>query len=174
MSYGTPLAMAAGVTKSTALLGSALLAGAIGVATFLRPRPVAHDELPAPASMPPALVHVVRVKMDRHGAQMKELVARVVLLDDDGVARAAGAMFDEPALARPLAGDELNGALPERFFILQDELRKRARQLVVASGQHDRAAVAAEFAALSKTCLDCHQVYLHGDRRPSTFTEDLP
>jgi hypothetical protein len=95
---------------------------------------------------------------------MKELVSRVMLLDDDGVARAAGAMFDEPALARPVSGDELNGMLPERFFVLQDELRARARQLVIASSRHDRAAVAAEFAALSKTCLDCHQVYKHGDR----------
>lgn len=162
------------MTKSAAIIGSALLAGAVGLAIFLRPQPVAHDELPAPAAIPPALVHVLRVKMNRHGAQMQELVSRVVLLDDDGIARAAGAIFDEPALARPLSGDELNGLLPERFFVLQDELRQRAKQLVIASGRGDRAAVALEFTALSKTCLDCHQVYRHGDAAHPTVTRELP
>jgi hypothetical protein len=161
------------VTKSTVIIGSAILAGAVGLALFLRPRTVAHEELSAPASIPPALVHVIKSRMGRHDEQMKALLTRVVLLDDDGVARAAGAIFDEPALARPLAGDELNGLLPERFFVLQDEVRQRARNLVFASERHDRAAVAAEFAALSKTCLDCHQVYLHGDPRRA-LTEELP
>jgi cytochrome c' len=100
--------------------------------------------------------------MGRHDSQMKALMSRVVLLDDAGVARAAGAIFDEPSLARPVADDELNGFLPERFFVLQDELRKRARELVIASSRHDRAAVADEFAALSKTCVTCHDVYLRG------------
>lgn len=156
------------------MIGSALLAGAIGLAIFLRPRPVAREELIAPASISPALVNVVRAKMGRHGAQMQELVSRVVLLDDDGIARAAGAIFDEPALARPLSGDELNTLLPERFFVLQDELRQRAKQLVIASGRSDRAAVAAEFAALSRTCVDCHQVYRHGDPRHPSATKELP
>jgi hypothetical protein len=93
---------------------------------------------------------------------MKALMTRVVLIDDDGVARAAGAIYDEPALARPVAGDELNGLLPERFFVLQDELRERARRLVIASSHHDRATVADEFAALAKTCVTCHDVYLRG------------
>ena len=100
--------------------------------------------------------------MGRHDEQMRALLSRVVLLDDDGVARAAGAIFDEPTLARPIAGDELNGLLPERFFALQDELRAQARRLVVASGQHDRQAVANEFGALAKSCVSCHQVFLFG------------
>jgi hypothetical protein len=167
------LAQPGGMTKSTVIVGAALVGAGVGLALFLRPLPVAKDELAAPATLSPALANVVRSKMGRHGAQMKELVSRVVLLDDDGVARAAGAMFDEPALARPLAGDELNGLLPERFFALQDELRDRARQLVIASGRHDRAAVAAQFAALSKSCVDCHQLYLHGAPPAPALLEPL-
>ena len=71
--------------------------------------------------------------MARHDVQMRALLSRVVLLDDDGVARTAGEIFDEPALARPIGGDELNGLLPESFFVLQDELKARARRLVIAS-----------------------------------------
>jgi hypothetical protein len=153
------------VTRSFTIGGSIGLAIIIGLALLLRPRPVARDELPASVSMPPAARQVVRTKMGRHEAQMKALVARVVLLDDDGIARAAGEIFDEPALARPIAGDELNGLIPERFFVLQDELRARARSLVAASGRHDREAVASEFGALARSCVSCHQVFVHGDSR---------
>jgi hypothetical protein len=108
------------------------------------------------------MLGVLKTKMGQHDLQMRELMTRVVLLDDDGVARAAGAIFDEPSLARPILGDELNALLPDRFFALQDDLRNRARLLVIASTHHDRAAVADEFAALSKTCITCHDVYLRG------------
>jgi cytochrome c556 len=47
--------------------------------------------------------------------------------------------------------------------VLQDELRARARQLVIASGTHDRSAIANEFAAVAKSCVSCHQVFVHGD-----------
>jgi len=150
------------VTKSRAVVGSLVLAGLVGMAIFLRPRPVAKEELARPASITPVMLAVLRTKMGRHDLQMKALVARVILLDDDVVSRAAGEMFDEPSVARPLTGDELNGVLPERFFALQDELRSRARRLVVASERHDRAAVADEFALLSRACLSCHEVYLRG------------
>ena len=160
--------MRAAVTKSRAIVGSLVLAGLVGMAIFLRPRPVAKDELARPPSITPAMLAVLKTKMGRHDLQMKALVARVILLDDDGVARAAGEVFDEPSVARPLAGDELNGVLPERFFALQDDLRSRARRLVIASERHDRAAVADEFAALSRACLSCHEVYLRGaDVAPS-------
>jgi hypothetical protein len=155
-------------------VGSAVLAGVIGLAIFLRPKPAGREELPAPGSIPPAMVQVLKTKMGRHDIQMKTLVSRVVLLDDDGVARAAGEIFDEPALARPLLGDELNGLLPERFFALQDELRNRTRQLVIASNRQDRAAVANEFAAITKTCISCHEVYLRGAKLASARAGGAP
>lgn len=148
------------MTKKAVIVGSAALAALIGLGVFLRPRPVAKEQLASPAAIPPAMLAIIKRKMGRHDVQMKTLMTRVLLLDDDGVARAAGEIFDEPSLGRPLAGDELNGLLPERFFVLQDELRAQARRLVAASGRHDRAAVADEFATLSKTCIKCHEVYL--------------
>lgn len=140
-----------------------LIAVVVGAAILLRPKPVARDELPSSPTMPPAVRQIVRSKMGRHDAQMKALMTRVVLLDDDGVARVAGEIFDEPALARPIAGDELNGLIPERFFALQDDFRAHARQLVITSAQHDRAAIANEFAALARSCVGCHAVFVHGD-----------
>jgi hypothetical protein len=151
------------VKRSLTIGGSVVLATAVGLALLLRPRPVAREALPASVSLPPAARQVVRSRMVRHEAQMKTLVSRVVLLDDDGIARAAGEIFDDPALAGPVAGDELNGLLPERFFALQHELRARARGLVTASSRHDRDAVADEFGRLAKGCISCHEVFVHGD-----------
>jgi hypothetical protein len=150
------------MTTSRVLVGSVVLASLVGAAVFLRPHSAAKDELAQPATIPPAMLGVLRAKMGRHDIQMKALMTRVVLLDDDGVARAAGEIFDEPSLARPIVGDELNGLLPDRFFTLQDEIRQQARRLVIASNRHDRAGVANEFAAMSKTCIACHEVYLRG------------
>jgi hypothetical protein len=150
------------VTKSAAIVGSLALATIVGAAVFLHARPSAKEELARPAAIPVAMLSVLKTKMGQHDLQMRELMTRVVLLDDDGVARAAGAIFDEPSLARPILGDELNALLPGRFFALQDDLRNHARLLVIASSHHDRAAVADEFAALSKTCVTCHDVYLRG------------
>ena len=148
------------------LAGSLVLATVVGGAVLLRPRPVAQEQLPPSTTMPPAARQVIRTKMVRHEAQMKALLSKVVLLDDDGVARVAGEIFDEPALARPIAGDELNGLIPERFFVLQDDLRARARKLVIASGRHDREAVAEEFAGLAKGCVGCHQTFVGGPVGP--------
>lgn len=152
--------------KKWTLVGSLILAVIIGVALFLRPKRLAREELPTPAGIPETARQVLRLKMGRHDQQMQALLSRVVLLDAEGVARAAGEIFDEPALARPLTGEELNGLLPERFFVLQDELRARARRLVTATLNKDRATLADEFAELAKTCVACHQLYLYGQSAP--------
>jgi len=144
---------------------STLVAGAIAVALLLRPARTIPPgpELGSPERLSPAVRAVVRTKMNHHGDQLTTLVSRVVLLDYDGIARAAGAIFDEPMLARPTAGDELNAALPERFFQSQDALRVAAKQLVAAAALRDRPKLAESFAALTKTCLQCHDLYLHGE-----------
>jgi hypothetical protein len=111
--------------------------------------------------------------MQRHGEQLGTLVSRVVVLDYDGAARAAGEIYDEPALARPITGDELNGVLPARFFVLQDDLRAQARRLVTAAARRDSTQLAVEIGALTKSCVSCHDLYLHGapDSGSSTPSE---
>lgn len=147
--------------KSFTILGASILAPLLGAIIFLRAKPSARDELPAPTRIPPAARQVIRTKMNRHENQMRSLLSRAVLLDDDGVARIAGEIFDEPALARPLTGSELNGLLPERFFVLQDEIKSRARRVVVASQRRDHAALADEIAGVMKGCIACHDAYLN-------------
>lgn len=143
---------------------STVVAGAIAIALILRP---SHSippspELGTPEHIPPAARAVIRSRMLRHGQQLGILVLQSVVLDYDAAARTAGEIYDEPALARPITGDELNGLLPERFFVLQDELRGEARRLVTAAARRDGAQLANEVGALTKSCVACHDVYLHG------------
>lgn len=90
------------------------------------------------------------------------------LLDYEGAARTAGEIYDEPTLGRPLTGDELNGVLPERFFLLQDDLRGGARRLVTAAALPDNTQLAGELGALTKTCMACHDLYLHWEPDSTT------
>jgi len=146
------------------VVSSGLLALFIALALFLRPTRSIHrgPELAVPERIAPAARAVIASKMRRHAEQLPALMSRVVVLDYDGAAREAGAIFDEPRLARPLGGDELNGVLPERFFVLQDQLDVEARQVVTAAARRDPLAMSAAAAALTRTCVDCHAVYLTG------------
>jgi hypothetical protein len=143
---------------------STAVAGAIAIALILRPT---HSippgpELAVPDRIPPAARAVIRSKMHRHAEELTALVSKVAVLDYDGVARAAGEIFDEPTLARPVTGDELNGLLPEGFFPLQDALRTQARKVVDAAARRDSVRLADAFGELTKTCITCHDVYLRG------------
>jgi hypothetical protein len=151
--------------KHSFVLGtSTLVAGAIAVALILRPSgSIRHGpELAVPDRIPPAARAVIRSKMRRHAEQLPALVSHVVALDYDGAARIAGEIFDEPELARPITGDELNALLPERFFTLQAALRNGARQVVEAAAQRDNVKLGEAFNTLTGTCVACHNVYLRG------------
>lgn len=150
----------------TLVLSSGLVAAAVAGALFLRPSRTLYrgPEMGPPARIPAAARAVIATKMGRHGQQLSALLMSVLVLDDDGVARIAGEIFDEPQLARPIAGDELNGLLPERFFQLQDALRAQAREVAAIAARHDRARLPESFAQLTKTCVGCHALYLDGDR----------
>jgi hypothetical protein len=150
----------------TLVVSSGLVAALVAGALFLRPSRTLYrgPEMGPPAHIPPAARAVIATKMGRHSQQLSTLLMSVLVLDDDGVARVAGEIFDEPQLARPLGGDELNGLLPERFFQLQDALRAQAREVVAVAARPDRTPLPDSFAQLTKTCVACHALYLGGDR----------
>ena len=64
-------------------------------------------------------------------------------------------------LSRPITGDatELNAALPEKFFVRQDELKASARVLEGAAQGLDPNAVATAYGRLSEACVRCHADY---------------
>jgi len=107
--------------------------------------------------------------MLQHGSQMNALLLDVVLLDRDAAARIAGALYDEPPIergfSRGFTGASAPEELPARFFALQAQLHEKARALVVAAASNSADEMAERFASLTRTCVLCHEAYLHDDPR---------
>lgn len=105
---------------------------------------------------------LLRRRMERHGRDLNQLTNGVVLLRRDVVLAIAQTISSEPRITRPLPDtrDELNSALPERFFVLQDELRERAKALAEAAKNRDDGAVAEAYGRTIQTCVTCHVSFL--------------
>ncbi len=118
--------------------------------------------LQAPGYLSPLARGLLKRRMARHGQDTLALTQAVLLLDRETTQRLAAGIADEPRLTRPIAGgaDDLNTALPERFFVLQDELRSRAKALLEVSRGNDDESLAARFGELTQTCVSCHSAYL--------------
>lgn len=101
--------------------------------------------------------------MQRHGEEMVRLVLAVTLLKRETAQALATDIANEPRLSRPLPGDEddLNAALPERFFVLQDELRSRAKALATSTRGTDDVATANSLGQMMQTCVACHSAFLN-------------
>ena len=118
--------------------------------------------LPEPDYLPPLARRLLRKRMERHGRDQSRLVLAVTLLQRDVVKSIAGDIAAEPRIVRPLAEgrDDLNAALPERFFVLEDALRLRAKELVAAVANKDDVGLAKSFGQMVEICVSCHSVYL--------------
>lgn len=105
---------------------------------------------------------LLKRRMERHGKDMQLLVQAVLMLDRDAAKRIATEVAAEPRLTRPIAGGEndLNTSLPERFFVLQDELRVKAKAIAEAAGKSDDVSLAARTGEMMQTCVSCHSTYL--------------
>ena len=92
--------------------------------------PARDDTLGRPDYLSDLARQILRRRMERHGRDMLHLMTGVVLLRREVVQTIAQELAREPRITRPLpdARDELNSALPEKFFLLQDELRTTSSQ----------------------------------------------
>ncbi len=122
----------------------------------------AKKSLEAPSYLSPLARQLLKQRMKRHGRDMLSLVQSVLFLDRESTQRLASEVAKEPRLTRPIAGgaDDVNAALPERFFVLQDELRSRALDLQTASSGPDNAQLALRLGEMTQTCVNCHSTYL--------------
>jgi hypothetical protein len=142
-------------------LSAAVIAGLIAwLAPSGRQQP--ERRLAIPSALPAAARAVLAQRMARHGKIMDQLVWSMLMLDEPGAEEAADRLLAESPLARPLGSDatELNALLPDRFFVLQDQLRAQATALKAAAQSHDSGKVADAFGELSRGCVSCHQLYL--------------
>lgn len=118
--------------------------------------------LPTPDYLPTLARKILHQRMQRHGRDQARLVTAVTLLQRDVVVSIADDIAAEPRLVRPLSEgrDELNASLPERFFVLQDALRLRAKDLSGAAKRKDDVALGRAFGQMVEVCVSCHSSYL--------------
>lgn len=124
---------------------------------------VSRSEVPEnPPALPELARQLVRRRMERHGRDSPTLWTAVTLLQRDVVAELATSIANEPRLVRPTFGhtDELNTQLPERFFVLQDVVRDRAKALAQAARSGSDEELAQAFGRLAETCVACHSAFL--------------
>jgi cytochrome c556 len=132
------------------------------------PVPARKQGLSAPSYLSTLARQLLKKRMARHGKDMLSMVQAVLFLDHETTQRLASEVAAEPRLTRPIAGgeDDLNAALPERFFVLQDELRSRAQALAEAAKTADDASLARRLGELTQTCVSCHSAYLEPNAAP--------
>jgi cytochrome c556 len=104
-------------------------------------------------------------RMGRHGRVMEQLVRSVVLLDRPAIRTLAERIADEEtiALAETPVSERKRLALSAEFTAEQTQLHAVARQLAAAAVTgSDDVELADRFSALTRTCVSCHSVYMHG------------
>jgi hypothetical protein len=144
-----------------ALAAAGALAGT--VVLLLPSRRIAPERhLPVAERMPEVARAALTSQMHSHARGMMELVSTVTVLDYEAVQASVGRLIDEPRVARPLSNDASALQLPERFFELQDELRRHLEGVRRAAVARDSAALSDAFGAAANTCVRCHDAYLKG------------
>jgi len=125
----------------------------------------APDRAAPPEPLSPAAREILKARMAHHARDMGDLVSAIMVLDYAHIVQKADSIASDVNLSRPISGDatELNSALPEKFFVRQDELRAGARALSAAARDLDPYRVANAYGKLSEGCVRCH-----ADYRPNT------
>ncbi|HEX8821005.1 MAG TPA: hypothetical protein VF794_13840 [Archangium sp.] len=142
---------------------SLMLAGVLSAGVFFHAsasEPSKTKE-PSPDYLSDTTRALLRKKMGRHGVDARELMYGVTLLRYDVARAAAQRIASEPRIARPEPGseDDLSAALPERFFLLQDEARMRAQAVRDSAERRDDKVMAENYGLLVQTCVNCHSLY---------------
>lgn len=138
--------------------------------TKSKPRQQAPQKgLSPPGYLDQGLYELLHRRMQRHGADMTVLLNQVLLLRYAEVVVSAEHIATTPPLQKPGPGDmnDVEAHLPERFFLLQDQLGVEARNVTEAARARDDARLAAAFGRLTESCVSCHAVFRAGEpRRP--------
>lgn len=95
-------------------------------------------------------------KMKGHNKDMRDLSIAVAIAKTSEVQRLAQGLANMPRLDRTAAS---GAKLPERFFDLQDQLRKTAQELSDAGKAGDVPLSVEKYQALIAQCVTCHTSY---------------
>jgi hypothetical protein len=122
------------------------------------------SRLAAPEPLSMTARSILKARMASHARDMGDLVSAIMLLRYPSIQTGARRIADDTSLSRPLSEDatELNAALPEKFFLYQDQLRLEARTLAEAAQRQHPFDVADSYGHLAQVCVRCHATYRAG------------
>ena len=109
----------------------------------------------------------LRGKMRLHADAMQDLVLDVAVLDYAAVKERAAAIAGEGRIDRK-AGEA--AGLSPSFFDLQDQMRKRSRDMVDLADKEEPEALSGAMTDILNTCMGCHNVF----RRPAAADGGTP
>jgi hypothetical protein len=146
--------------KRWSVILSAVVAVALALVIVLRPTRTIGPELPLPVQLPAEARARLQSKMAAHGAEMRELVLRVVTLDHDGTARVAGSIYDRATRGRLREDPALRTVLPQLMLAREAALEDQLREVVEAAAAKNTRQLAERFGVLTTGCVLCHDTYL--------------
>lgn len=110
----------------------------------------------APENVSDASRALLKSKMKNHIKDMKELSIAVATIQAAEVQRLAQGIANAGRLDKNTSGAN---QLPERFFELQDELKKNAQALADAGKANTMDAMLSNYQELVSTCMQCHAAF---------------
>jgi hypothetical protein len=124
----------------------------------------APERLRPPDDLSEAARAILKTHMASHARNMGQLMSSIMVLRYEQISEGARRIADDASLSRPLSADatELNSALPEKFFLYQDNLRLESKTLAEAAGRRNPFDVADSYGRLSQVCVRCHATYRAG------------
>jgi cytochrome c556 len=122
------------------------------------------ERLGPPDDLSSTARELLKSRMASHARDMADLMSAIMVLDYPRIRDDANRIASDVSLARPLSDDasELNSALPEKFFLYQDNLRLEAKTLAEAAGRSHAFDVADSYGRVSQICVRCHATYRAG------------
>jgi hypothetical protein len=133
------------------------------------------SRLPTAEGLPLAARDALALRMSHHAVDLEGLLNAALMLDHALAETEGTALANSPRIGRPLPGEQgsLSALLPPRFFSMQDKLAQQAQAVAMAARIRDDRRLAKALGALTRTCVECHSVYLkQGGAEPRGSEDD--
>jgi Cytochrome C' len=125
----------------------------------------APDRPDPPEQLSPQAKAILIDRMASHADEMSNLVSAIMLLQYSRIITSADKIASDVNLSRPTSHDatDLNAAIPEKFFVRQDDLKAAAHALGEAARSGNPYRVAEAYGRVSETCVRCHADFRPGN-----------
>lgn len=113
----------------------------------------------------------LRGKMKAHRKDLRELSMAVATLNYAEARRFAQGIANQPRLDESVKGADV---LPADYFVLQDNLKQLAGELVAVADEQDDQQLVNAYARVVQACASCHHAFVTKPTAPPSAPTPLP